>query len=157
MSKFLEKLPKITLWGLLALSVVAYLLFWVGGGADVEINGNVWNEPRFTDTLLNWAYVLFGLAALVLAYSLIRFDQSILVKKKKDGVTILDIIVASFIVFVIAWFCGSADYIEIVGYEGTDNVGFWSQFTDACIIASYILLGLACLSVVATLFFKKIK
>lgn len=157
MSKFLEKLPKIMLWGLLAISAVICLLFWVGGGTDVEINGNMWNEPRFTDTLLNWAYVLIGLTGLIWVYSLVRFDQTVLVKKKKDDLTILDILVVSLIVFGVAWLCGSADYINIIGYDGTQNVGTWAKFTDACIISCYILLAIACISVVVSLFFKKIK
>ncbi len=155
MSKFLDKLPKITLYTLLAISVVIGVLFFVGGGEEVDINGNLWNQPHFTDALLNWAYILFGLGCLVALYSLIRFDKSILFKKKKDSLTIFDVIFSGLIVMVIAWFCGNGDYIEIIGYEGTQNVGFWCHFTDACIIASYILFVIALISVVAMLCLKR--
>ncbi len=157
MSKFLEKLPKIVMWALFSVSVVIGVLFFVGGGEEVDINGNMWNQPHFTDALLNWSYILFGIACLVGIYSLIRFDKSIFFKKKKDSLTIFDVIFFSLIVFVVAWFCGSDAYINIIGYEGNQNVGFWSQFTDACIIASSILFAVAFWSAVATLFFKRFR
>src|SRR5574344_169187 len=65
MSKFLNKLPNIALWTLFAASIVIALLFYMGGGEEVEINGNPWNQPYFTDALLDWSYILFGLACLI--------------------------------------------------------------------------------------------
>ena len=160
MSKFLEKLPKITLWCLFGISVVIGVLFFVGGSSVVEINGNPWDEPVFTDLLIKWAYVLFGLAALVWVYSLIRFDQSVVVKRR-GGVTILDILVISAAVFGIAYACGSAAEVPIFGYEGTDNVGFWARYTDACVLSAYIMAGAAIVSVFVSVIYsfisKKIK
>ena len=34
---------------------------------------------------------------------------------------------------------GSPEKISIIGYEGTDNFGFWAQFTDMIIYATYAL------------------
>ena len=46
----------------------------------------------------------------------------------------------SFIgIFVISWFLGDAGRLDIIGYEGTDNEGFWAQYVDMVIYATGIL------------------
>ena len=157
MSKFLNKLPNLSLWILFAISIVVSVLFWVGGSEQVEINGNPWDQPFFTDALLDWTYILFGLTILItLAVTIKQFIDTFRVNAKK-GWTSLSVIAAFLAVFVISWFLGSSETINIIGYEGTDNSGFWAQFTDMCVFSMYILSAATVLTIIGTLVYSKLK
>ena len=157
MSKFLNNLPKISLWVLFAVSIVVSVLFWVGGSEQVEINGNPWDQPYFTDALLDWSYILCGLAILItLAVTLVQFVAAFKENAKK-GWTSLAVLAAFVAVFVVSWFLGSSETINIIGYEGTDNSGFWAQFTDMCVYSMYILSIGTVLTIIGTVVYSKIK
>ena len=157
MSKFLNKLPNLSLWILFAISIVVSVLFWVGGSEQVEINGNPWDQPFFTDALLDWTYILFGLTILItLAVTIKQFIDTFRVNAKK-GWTSLAVIAAFLAVFVISWFLGSSETINIIGYEGTDNSGFWAQFTDMCVFSMYIMFAATVLTIIGTLVYSKLK
>lgn len=148
MNKFMDKLPKITLYALLVLSVIFTVMFWVGGGSDVVINGETWNEPANTGLYLNWAYILCGVAlVLVVVIALVRFGMSFVESPKKAFVSLL--VLATFVaLFVISWSLGSDAKMDIIGYEGTDNVGVMAQYSDMCLYVAYVLMA----SVIVTLF-----
>ena len=157
MSKFLNKLPNLSLWILFAISIVVSVLFWVGGSEQVEINGNPWDQPFFTDALLDWTYILFGLTLLItLVVTIKQFVDTFKVNAKK-GWTSLAVIAAFAAVFVISWFLGSSETINIIGYEGTDNSGFWAQYTDMCVFSMYILCVATVLTIIGTLVYSKLK
>jgi len=157
MSKFLNKLPKLSLWVLFAVSIVISLLFWVGGSEQVEINGNPWDQPFFTDALLDWAYILFGLAILItLVVTVKQFIEMFKISAKK-GLTALAVILAFAAVFVISWSLGSSETINIIGYDGTDNTGLWAQFADMCVYSMYILAIGTILTIIGTAVYSKIK
>jgi ABC-type branched-subunit amino acid transport system permease subunit len=61
------------------------------------------------------------------------------------------------LVFVISWFMGSPEKLEIIGYEGTDNVGFWAQYSDMCMCATIIFASATLLALVGTTLYSKIK
>ncbi len=158
MSNKLNLITKITLWALLAITVVVGGLFFFGGDdTPYEVGGDsMWN-PLFTDTLIYWMYVLIALTILItVGLSLMQFVQSFIANPKK-GVKSLSILVAFAAVFVISWFLGSPDEINIIGYEGTSNVGFWAQFTDMCIYSIYILAAGTVLALIGTVAYSKIK
>jgi len=45
------------------------------------------------------------------------------------------------LIFVVAWNLGTGEKMSIIGYEGTENEGFWAQFSDMMIYAIYALFG----------------
>ena len=57
----LNKIPTIALAVLLAISVLISIMFFCGG--DVDPNAE-YLEPNFTGALLNWGYILIGVAAI---------------------------------------------------------------------------------------------
>src|SRR5574344_102091 len=142
MLSFINKIPKIALWILFAISVVIGVLFFVGGSQMVDIAGNMWDQPNFTDALLNWTYVLCGLAVLItLGFVLIKFILKFKSEPKK-AVRSLIVFGGFVLLFVLAWFLGDGETeLVIPGYKGTDNVGFWAQYTDMCMYLMYMLLG----------------
>ncbi|HPW96691.1 MAG TPA: hypothetical protein PK557_06995, partial [Paludibacteraceae bacterium] len=65
MLQFINKISKISLWVLFAISMVIGVLFFVGGSTQIDIAGNMWNSPKFTDALIYWAYTLCILTVVI--------------------------------------------------------------------------------------------
>lgn len=140
MSNLVGNISRITILALGIISVLLVALIYVGGNAEsLTIGEDSLNVPKFTDTLLYWCYFLVALAiGLTLFLSLAGFVKK-LIENPAGGVKSLITIAIFVVIFVVAWFLGSADKISIIGYEGTDNFGFWAQFTDMIIYAIYAL------------------
>ena len=135
-------IPKITLWTLLALGIVFIALFFLGGSnGSLEVAGDFLDIPRFTDAFLIWNYLLFGLVVLItLAVVCVDFVNNWKTNRRKAYMTLG--VVCGFVLLACAcWFAGSPEKIDIIGYEGTDNQGFWAQMSDAVIYACYFLFA----------------
>ena len=134
-------LPKITLWSLLALGIVAIIMFFAGGSnGSLEVAGDFLDIPRFTDLFLVWNYILFGLVVLVtLGVVVVEFAKSWKDNRRK-AIAMLGVVCGFIVLACLCWFLGSPEKINIIGYEGTDNEGFWAQLSDAVIFACYILI-----------------
>ena len=133
-------LPKITLWTLLLLGIVFIAMFFLGGNNGVhEVAGDVLDVPRFTDAFLVWNYILFGIAVLItLGVVVVEFCRNWKDDRSKAFKT-LGVVLGFIVIGCICWFLGSPEKVDIIGYEGTDNVGFWAQLSDAVIFACYFL------------------
>ena len=134
-------LPKVTLWTLLALGIVAIAMFFLGGAnGSLEVAGDFLDIPRFTDLFLSWNYILFGLVVLVtLAVVVVEFIRNWKDNRRK-AITTLCVVCGFIVLALVCWFLGSPEKIDIIGYEGTDNQGAWAQLSDAVIYACYILV-----------------
>lgn len=142
MTKFLEKLPRIIMLALLTISVVFGVLFYVGGSAGtLDVAGDSLNIPKYTDIFLYLNYALVILAIAITVFILVAKFTLRMKYKPAAAIKSLIPLLLFILVFVISWFMGSPEKLEIMGYEGTDNVGFWAQCTDMFIYATYILLG----------------
>ena len=136
---FVNKINKISLWVLLGISAVILVLFFTLGSTEIEINNSLYDEPKFTNGLMDWVFILLGLTvALTIVMALVKFIKSLTANPKKGLVT-LGVIVLFIGIFVISWFLGDATKLDIIGYEGTDNEGFWAQYVDMVIYATGIL------------------
>jgi len=134
-------LPKITLWTLLAAGVAFVILFFFGGSnGSLEVAGDFLDIPRFSDAFLFWNYFLVILVTLItLCVVCIEFADSWKHDRSKAYKELA--VVAGFIILgCVCWFLGSPEKIDIIGYEGTDNQGFWAQLADAVIYACAILV-----------------
>lgn len=157
MNSFMNKLPQYTLYALLVISLVFTVMFWAGGGTTVEINGELWDEPTYTGLYLDWAYILCGIAVvLILIISIWKFIASFIANPKK-GVATLVVLLLFAAVFVVSWSLGSDAKLEIIGYEGTDNEGVMARYSDMCLYAAYTLAGATVLSMLVTSIYSKIK
>ncbi len=153
---FVNKINKISLWALLAVSAVILVLFFTMGSVDIEINNSLYEEPKFTNGLLDWVYILLGLTiCLTLLLSLYKFVKSFIANPKKGLIT-LGILVVFAGVFVISWFIGDATKLNIIGYEGSDNFGFWAQYSDMVIYTAYIMGGTTLLALLGTSIYSKL-
>jgi hypothetical protein len=117
-------------------------MFYVGGSAgSLEVAGDFLDIPKFTDVFLAWIYLLVFMVILVtFGFVIWKFVETFKVDKKK-ALTSLGVIVAAVLLCVLCWFLGSPEKMEIVGYEGTDNVGNMARMSDAIMYLVYILVG----------------
>ena len=135
-------ISKVTLWVLLAIGIIISAMVFRGGNEAVglEVAGDELAVPKFTNLFLNWNYILLCLAILVtLIFVVIGFCRQWKADKKKAMFS-LCVLIAFVLLFVICWFLGSPEKIQIIGYEGTDNQGFWAQLSDMMMYASYALV-----------------
>ena len=61
------------------------------------------------------------------------------------------------VIFVVPWLLGSPYKVSIIGYEGSDNVGFWAQFTDMIIYANYALVIGVIATIAGSVIYTKLK
>jgi hypothetical protein len=142
MSKFIEKAPKILAYILVLVSAVIVGLVYFGGIAEsIEVGGDLLPVPVYTDTLIYWSYFLLGLTLFItLAVTLLGFVKG-LIDNPMKAIKGLIPIVAFILIFVVAWFLGSDEKMSIIGYEGSDNFGFWAQFIDMVIYSIYAMFA----------------
>ena len=143
-------IPKITLWTLLALGIAVIAFFFLGGSnGTLEVAGDFLDVPKFTDLFLSWIYILLGLVILVTLCVLLVKLGSDFKHNPKSAIRSICAIVGAVVLCIICWFMGSPEEIHIIGYEGTDNVGFWAQLADAVMFLVYILFTATILAVIA--------
>lgn len=158
MSKIVERISGMSVLLLGLVSVFLVILIYVGGNAESIIVGeDSLTVPKFTDPLLYWSYFLLVLTlGITLLLTLVGFVKK-LIDSPVSALKSLIPMILFVLIFVISWFLGSADKISIIGYEGSENFGFWAQFSDMLIFSSYALfIGLA-LTIVGSSVYKKLK
>ena len=150
--------PKVTLWILLIVGIIASLMFYVGGSTgSLEVAGDFLDIPKFTDVFLAWIYLLVFMVILVtFGFVIWKFVETFKVDKKK-ALTSLGVIVAAVLLCVLCWFLGSPEKMEIVGYEGTDNVGNMARMSDAIMYLVYILVGATVAALIWGVIYTKTK
>ena len=142
-------LPKIALWSLLGLGIVFIALFFLGGSnGSLEVAGDFLDIPRFTDAFLVWVYVLVALVVLItLCVVCVDFANNWKTNRRKAYAT-LGVVCGFILLALVCWFLGSPEKIDIIGYEGSDNEGFWAQLADAVIYACYFLFAATIVTIV---------
>ncbi|MCQ2329832.1 MAG: hypothetical protein MJZ93_04675 [Paludibacteraceae bacterium] len=156
----LKKLPTIVLIAIGALSLVVIAMFLGGLGDTTFISPNSGDELQdstHTDLFLNWTYILFGVALLIFAVSFVLWIIDIFAKDRTRGFVLVGSLIALAVIGLISWSLGSAEELKIIGYEGSDNVGFWCQWTDMMLYMSYTLVAVIVVSVLATVIFRAVK
>ena len=150
--------PKVTLWVLMLVGIVATALFFLGGSeGSLEVAGDFLDIPKFTDILLYWNYVLVGVVILVtFGFVIAKLVETFKVDPKR-GLTSVGVIVAAIGLCVLCWFLGSPEKVEILGYEGTDNVGAMARMSDAIMYLTYILTAATVVALVWGVIYTKVK
>ena len=150
--------PKVTLWVLMLVGIVASVMFFAGGSeGSLEVAGDFLNIPKFTDTLLYWIYVLVALVIFVtFGFVIAKLIETFKVDAKR-GLTSVLVVLAAVALCALCWFLGSPEKIEILGYEGTDNVGNMARMSDAIMYLVYILTASTVAALVWGVVYTKIK
>ena len=150
--------PKVTLWVLMLVGIITAVMFFVGGSeGSLEVAGDFLNIPKFTDALLYWIYVLVALVILVtFGFVLAKLVETFKVDPKA-GVRSILVVVAAVGLCALCWFLGSPEKVEILGYEGTDNVGNMARMSDAIMYLVYILTASTVAALVWGVIYTKVK
>ena len=121
--------------------ILSAVMFFVGGSeGSLEVAGDFLNIPKFTDLLLYWNYVLVLLVIVAtFGFVIAKLVETFKVDAKR-GLVSVGVVLGAVALCAICWFLGSPEKVEILGYEGTDNVGAMAQMTDAIMYLVYILV-----------------
>ena len=133
----IQRLSGAVLWLLLGVTLLVSVGFFMGGEtpegqrvvADVSLS-----EPRGTDGLMVWMYVLLGLTLLVSVTGVIVKFAAL---RSLMGVALVAVVLA------VSWWAGSGSPLSMPGYDGGENVPFWLKVADMFLYTIYVLMGLA--------------
>ena len=151
-------IPKVTVLVLMLVGILAAVMFFAGGSeGSLEVAGDFLNIPKFTDALLYWIYVLVVLVILVtFGFVLAKLVETFKVDPKA-GIRSVLVVLAGVGLCALCWFLGSPEKVEILGYEGTDNVGNMARMSDAIMYLVYILTASTVAALVWGVIYTKIK
>ena len=159
MSKLIDKIPGLLALILVAVSIVLVTLIYVGGNTDsiMDSAGEALTVPTFTDMLLYWSYALMILAVLItLLGAFFNYVKEFISNPKSALKTLIPLALFA-LVFIIAWNLGTGEKMSIIGYEGTENEGFWAQFTDMVIYSTYALFAAVGLTIIGSRIYVGLK
>ncbi|MBQ5625683.1 MAG: hypothetical protein IIU96_01425 [Paludibacteraceae bacterium] len=151
-------IPKVTVLVLMLVGILTAVMFFAGGSeGSLEVAGDFLNIPKFTDLLLYWIYVLVGLVILVtFGFVLAKLVETFKVDPKA-GIRSVLVVLAAVGLVALCWFLGSPEKVEILGYEGTDNVGTMARLSDAIMYLVYILTASTVAALVWGVIYTKVK
>lgn len=144
-----EKILNIITIVMFAITVVILGLFMFGG----EVPNQLYPTPVYTASMLNWAYLLFGIA-IILA---IIFPVVRLATRPKEAMKSFIGLAAVVVLVLIAYAISDGTPMNIVGYTGTDNIPSTLKFSDTILFTMYFLFAGAIVAIVGSEIYRKIK
>ena len=150
--------PKVTLWVLMLVGIIATAMFFFGGSeGSLEVAGDFLDIPKFTNVLLYWIYALVVLVILVtFGFVLAKLVETFKVDPKR-GLVSVGVVLGAVALCALCWFLGSPEEVEILGYEGTDNVGAMARMSDAIMYLVYILTASTVVALVWGVIYTRVK
>ena len=150
--------PKVTLWVLMVVGIIATAMFFLGGSeGSLEVAGDFLDIPKFSDVLLYWIYALVVLVILVtFGFVIAKLVETFKVDPKR-GITSVLVVIAAVALCALCWVLGSPEKVEILGYEGTDNVGNMARMSDAIMYLVYILTASTIAALVWGVIYTRVK
>ena len=150
--------PKVTLWVLMLVGIIATAMFFFGGSeGSLKVAGDFLDIPKFTNVLLYWIYALVVLVILVtFGFVIAKLVETFKVDPKR-GLTSVGVVLGAIALCVLCWFLGSPEEVEILGYEGTDNVGAMARMSDAIMYLVYILTASTIVALIWGVIYTRVK
>ena len=142
----------------MVVGIIATALFFLGGSeGSLEVAGDFLDIPKFTNVLLYWIYALVVLVILAtFGFVLAKLVETFKVDPKR-GISSVAVVLGAVALVALCWFLGSPEKIEILGYEGTDNVGNMARMSDAIMYLVYILTASTVAALVWGVIYTKVK
>jgi len=140
------------------ISIVVMGVFYLGGQASVQdkIIADL-SQPKYTDIVLYWAYVLLAITIVVLiGFAIISFFKQLKEAPKKalSGFLVLLGLIG---LLIVAYLMGDGTLLNIPGYDGADNQPQTLKITDMWLYSCYFMLIATVLAIVIMPFFKRKK
>jgi len=135
----ISKISSIILYVFMGISVILTILFFAGGYVEGTKGTNL-AEPVNTEILIIWNYILLAIG-IILA---LVFPLIFLLRKPKQALRSLIIVVAAVVLVFIAYqFLASDELLNLVNYNGPDNVPTTLKIVDTGLFLTYFLLVIA--------------
>lgn len=128
------------------LIVIALFLFGGQVAPEEKIAADM-SQPRFTDLMLYWAYIL--LAVTVLSWALFGIYGFLknLKDNPKGALGRLMVVIALVAVLGVSYALGSGELLNIPGYDGKDNNPATLKMTDMWIFSMYFLFAVSVVAI----------
>jgi len=154
MYKLNKIIPNIVLAVLLSISIIIFLLFYMGGDVDSsEALIPELSQPIYTDLLMRYMYVLFGIAFVVTLVSAVLTFSIKLSTNPKSGMMAFIGVGSLALLMILTYVLGDATPLNIVGFDG-EQTAFDLKISDMSLYSIYILFGIV-LVVSGLSFFSK--
>lgn len=135
----LSSILNIVLLSLLAITLFFAGLFYFGG----YVEGTIYPTPIYTESFLNWAKaLLIATASVAIVFEIIF----ILLRPKNAVRSVISLLGLAVVVFI-AYSLGDGTPLNLVGYEGPDNVPSMLIMSDMFLYTMYFLFGIAIVSI----------
>ena len=132
-----------------AITIVLLGLFMFGG----EVPNQPYTTPVYTAALLNWAYILCGIAIIAaLIFPIIR-----LFTRPKQAMKSFIGLAGVAIIVLIGYALADGTPMKLIGYTGPDNVPSRLIFSDTILYTMYFLFAAAILAILGTEIYRKMK
>ena len=139
----MNKLAKITLFALMAVSLVMTVLYYINIGGD--------NVEGWTYAFLDLAYAILALAiVLIIALPILTFRQ-----RKTNFKSVILILVGTIVVLGGAYLLAPATPVVLA--SGAVHEGSAVKLTETGLLVTYFLLGVALISIVGGSVFNGLK
>lgn len=135
----LSKILNIVLYLILAVTLVFAALFYFGG----EIEGETYPTPAYTESFLNWAKLLVFLTAGITLLA----EVFNLITHPKNAVRTLISMGLLLVIVLISYGLADTTPLQIIGYQGADNVPSMLAMAGTMLYGMYILFGVAVLAI----------
>ncbi len=154
MSKLTNLLPKLVLWVLMILSVVAFVMIFIGGSVDPTAE---YKEPVYTDVLLYWVGIIFAIALIItLGFALVQIAKSFVREPAQTAKSMIGVLLL-FGLLLVSLFCfNDFNYINndiLPTFDGEITL-LMNQLSNMAIIPTAVLAVIAILLIVFSGLFK---
>ena len=127
----INKILNIVTIVMFVITVVLLGLFYFGG----ELPNSQYATPVYTEQLLWWSYLLFGIAIV----AALIFPIARLFTRPKEAMKSFIALAGIIVLVLIAYSMSDGTIMNIPGYSGSDNVPGTLKFTDTILITTYFL------------------
>ena len=136
-----EKISTYVLWSCMTISIVVFLFaLW-----NNIINPSIEGISASSGILIQWTYILLGIAFVVSCFFTCKRIIDILLKQSKYALKILLPIIVLVFLLLITYIFGSGASLNMPQYDGIENTYFWLKVADMCLYSIYFLIGLTVL------------
>ena len=145
----INKILNIVTIVMFVITVVLLGLFYFGG----ELPNSQYVTPVYTEQLLWWSYLLFGVAIV----AALVFPIARLFTRPKEAMKSFIALAGIIVLVLIAYSMSDGTIMNIPGYSGSDNVPGTLKFTDTILITTYFLVIGAICSIVVTEIIRRVR
>ena len=141
----ISKISTYLLYLLLFVSVI-FIGWFFFGGFVAGTEGTNFAEPLVTNKILVWAFILLIIASA----AALLFPLAYLIMNPKNAIKTLLILAGVAILVLISYLMAGDELMNLVNYNGPDNVPVVLKRADTEIILTYILAILALVLILYT-------